>query len=158
MIDAKTGGLPTDRSKSTSPLPSRKTTFGTHPIGTGAQRGWFVSGLTSRFGYATTDPRKNFYASTAAFYTDCGRNFNTTNFDLFNLGPNANIFSTGTAGDPLSFVAKSEGTWTRPNGSLQSAGIFDQVSTGRWEGEMHVTDYPAGYGTILAGGEPHREF
>jgi hypothetical protein len=157
ILDAKIGGLPTDANRSTSTLPTKYTTFGTHPIGIGPQRGWFVSGQTTVNGITTGNPMHMFYAGTAAFYTDCGKSFDTKNFDLFNLSPNANMFSGGTAGNPLTFVTKPEASWTRPNGSMQATGLFDQVSTEDGKADA-TTNYPTGYGKWNAGASHTENF
>ncbi len=155
LIDAKIGGLPADASRSTSTLPTKNTIFGNHPIGTGTQRGWFVSGQSTRFGHSTGNPRAMFYATTAAYYVDGGKAHSTTSFDLYNLAPNANMFSAGTTGNPLTFVTKP--SITRPNGSMQASGLFDQVSTedGR---ESATTNYPTGYGRWTAGASHTENF
>jgi len=155
MLDAKVGGLPTDANKSTSTLPTKNTSFGTHPIGTGAQRGWYVSGQTTRFGHTTGNPMQMFYATTAAFYIDGGRAHATTNFDLYNLGPNAAGFTGGTAGDVTTFVPKPQPWTSRPNGSMQSAGLFDQISTEDGKADA-TTNYPNGFGK-WAQGASHTE-
>jgi hypothetical protein len=157
MIDAKVGGFPADASKSTSPLPTKNTIFGTHPTGTGIQRGWFVSGQANRFVHYTDNPRRMFYASTAAFYNDCGRSFAVTSFDLYNLGPNPAGFTGGTSGDPTSFIAKPQANWTRPDGSMQSQGLFDQVSTEDGKADA-VTNYPNGYGKFSKGASHTENF
>jgi hypothetical protein len=151
MLDAKVGGLPTDASKSTSTLPSKSTIFGTEPVGTGAQRGWFVSGQTTRYGWTSGNPMQMFYATSAAFFQDAGRSFGT-GFDLYNLSPNAGLFSGGTTGNPLTFVTKPQAQWTRPNGSMQAAGVFDQVST------EDGTGYPAGWGKYSLGASHTENF
>jgi hypothetical protein len=150
MLDAKEGGLPTDANKSTSTLPTKSTTFGTHPIGVGPQRGWFVSGQTTVHGFTAGNPMQMFYASTGAFYMDCGKSFSTKNFDLFNLSPNTNMFSGGTAASPLTFVTKPAAEWARPNGSMQATGVFDQVSTEDGKADA-TTNYPTGFGKFAVG-------
>ena len=155
MIDAKVGGLPADASKSTCTLPAKSTIFGNHPIGIGTQRGWFVSGQSNRFGYTTSDPMRMFYTTTAAYYVDCGKAHSTTNFELYNLTPNPNMFSGGMPVNPLTFVPKP--VIDRPNGSMQSTGVFDQVSTddGR---ESATTNYPTGYGAWTTGASHTENF
>lgn len=157
MIDAKVGGLPDDPSRSTADHPSKNTIFGTHPVGVGAQRGWFVSGQSSHFSGLLDDPRKMFYTSTAAFYVNCGRSFASTDFAQYDLRPNPALFSGGTFGDPLSFTMKPQGVWTRPNGSLQSTGTFDHVSTedGR---EDSTALYPTGFGMFSMGASHTENF
>ena len=161
MLDAKVGGLPTDAAHSTSTLPTKYNVFGTHPIGVGPQRGWFVSGQSNAFlGYNGLSnigggPMHMFFVGSGAFYTNCGKLFDTKNFSLYDLSPNANIFSSGTPGKPLTFVTKPAGSWTRPDGSLQATGLFNQVSTEDGKADA-TTNYPAGYG-VFSKGASHTE-
>ena len=127
MLDVKAGGLPTDRSKSTTDLPSKKTLFGTHPIGVGPERGWYVSGGSGYWAGSSGDPRKMFYTSTGVWYQNGGVLSHNTDFTQWNLSPNTNFFSGGTEGDVTTFVPKASGA-TRPNGDYKSTNHFDQVS------------------------------
>jgi hypothetical protein len=157
MLDAKVGGLPTDASKSTSTLPTKSTIFGTHPIGTGAQRGWYVSGQTTPYGWTSSNPMQMFYATSSAFFVDGGRAF-ATGFNLYNFSPNPNLFTGGTAGNPLTFVTKPDpSTWTRPNGSMQATGVFDQVSTEDGKADA-TTNYPTGFGKFSVGASHTENF
>lgn len=145
IIDAKQGGLPTDRAKSTSPNATKNTIFGNHPIGVGTQRGWYVSGQSNRWGETTGNPRAMFYGAIATYFADGGRSHSTTDFALLNFNPNAKAFTSGTTGDVTSFVAKPQPWTERPDGSMQSAGVFDQVSTE--DGRASATvNYPTGFG------------
>ena len=150
MIDVKSGGLPTDRAQSTSNLSSKQTIFGTHPVGSGPERGWYATGGSSRWAGLTDDPRKMFYISTGAFYQDGGRKSHTLVFDSLNLAPNANFFSGGTPGDPLTFVPKAALNRTRPDGDFKSSGTFDQVSFENGSADS-TTLYPNGWGKWTAG-------
>lgn len=151
MLDAKIGGLPANRAQSTGSQPTKYTTFGTHPIGVGPQRGWYVSGGSQRQTPSLIEPRLMFYVSTGAFYVDAGKN-HATDRNLYNYGPNTNVFASGNAGDPLSFVPKAPAAWTRPNGDLKSTGQFDQVST------EDGTGYPTGYGKFSVGASHTENF
>lgn len=157
IIDAKVGGLPTDASKSTSSLPTKTNIFGSDPIGVGAQRGWFVSGQSNRFGEALGDPRKMFYMACSAFFIDGGRQQSTADFANYNLNPNPVMFASGATGDVTTFVPKDPSTWTRPTGSMQSAGLFEQVSTDEGKADA-TTNYPTGYGTFSKGASHTENF
>ncbi len=156
MLDAKQGGLPANRALSTSGLPTKTTIFGNHPIGVGPQRGHYVSGQSTRWGHTTGNPKAMFYATTAAYYIDAGKSHSTSDFNLLNFGPNANMFSAGTAGDVTTFVAKPA-PFPRPDGSMQATGFFDQVSTEDGRASASV-NYPTGYGKWTAGASHTENF
>jgi hypothetical protein len=149
MIDVKAGPLPTDRSQSTTNLPSKKTIFGSDPIGIGAERGWYVSGGSNNWVGGSGDPRKVFYASTGVWYQNGGQLSHNTDFNALNLAPNSNYFSAGNAGDPTSFVAKTSGL-ARPNGDFKSTDHFDQMSFEDGKADA-TTNYPTGWGTWTKG-------
>ncbi len=144
MIDVKAGGLPTNRAQSTASLPSQKTIFGSHPIGVGAERGWYVSGGSSAWVGSSGDPRKMFYATTGVWYQNGGQLSHNTDFGQLNLAPNSNFFSGGATGDPTTFVPKGPG-YTRPNGDFKSSDKFDQVSFEDGKADA-TTNYPTGWG------------
>jgi hypothetical protein len=144
-IDAKSGTLPTDRSQSTSSLPTKNNIFGVHPVGTGAQRGDYIStgsggGLVATQG----DPKRMHTVSIGAFYQNGGSSRSIA--DL-NLNYNDAFFLTGTPGDVTTFVPDPAGT--RPNGDQKSAG-FEQ---GPFEDGTASTGvpYPTGWGKWTAG-------
>ena len=144
IIDAKQGGLPTDRAKSTSPNPTKNTIFGNHPIGVGPERGWYVSGQSNRWGETTGNPRAMFNMAIMAYFVDGGKSHSTTSYDLLNFNPNPAMFASGTTSDVTTWVTKPQ-PWTRPDGSMQAAGLFDQVSTE--DGRASATvNYPTGFG------------
>ncbi len=149
MLDVKQGGLPADRSKNTSTSPSKQTLFGSHPVGVGTERGWYVSGGSNYWVGSSGDPRKSFYATTGVWYANGGQLSHNTDFNALNLAPNPNYFSAGTAGDPLSFVAKGSG-YTRPNGDFKSQNTFDQVSFEDGSADA-TTQYPTGWGKWTQG-------
>ena len=148
MLDVKRGGLPASALHSTSSLPSKLTTFGTHPIGTGAQRGWYVSGGSSWFVGAAGDPRKMFYITTGVWYADGGILSHNTDFTALNLNPNPAFFASGTNGDPLSFVPKAAPA--RPNGDYKSTNHFDQAPFEDGSADK-TTQYPTGWGKWTLG-------
>jgi hypothetical protein len=98
------------------------TRFGTHAVGVGPERGWYVAGNVSK-GYAITgDPRHNFVGSMGQFFVDGGKSLNAA---TFNLAANPNLFEAGsTAGDLRTFVLKPAGSRTAPNGDLKSTNSF----------------------------------
>ncbi|MBI5471826.1 MAG: hypothetical protein HY961_05725 [Ignavibacteriae bacterium] len=149
MLDVKSGGLPASRAQSTASLPSKLTIFNTHPIGAGTERGWYVSGGSSYWVGALSDPRKAFYATTGVWYQNGGQLSHNTDFTALNLAPNSNFFASGTTGDPISFVPKVTG-YARPNGDYKSTNHFDQVSFE--DGSANATtQYPNGWGKWTKG-------
>jgi hypothetical protein len=85
----------------------KNTIYGTHPIGTGAQRGWFASGGQGRglsIGASAFNNPKNLHvASMGTYFKDGGKSRDATKFDL---SPDPNFFASGTPGNPVSFVPK----------------------------------------------------
>jgi hypothetical protein len=148
MIDVKNGGLPADRSQSTSSLPSKLTIYGSQPVGIGAQRGWYVSGGSSAFVGSLSDPRKMFYITTGVWYSNGGTSSHNTDFTQLNLGPDLNYFASGTVGDPLSFVPKA--VPARPKGDYKSTNHFDQASFEDGSADK-TTSYPTGWGKWTLG-------
>jgi len=117
-----------------TPAGGDKTTmFGTHPIGEGAQRGWYTTtgqakGMPVGDGGTGTPDHKNFHiASMGVWYKDGGKSRDATKF---NLAPDPNFFdeTQGTAGNPETFVPKA--TPDRPRGdrklfSMEGSGAFE---------------------------------
>jgi len=148
MLDVKAGGLPADRATNTSTLPSKKTLFGTHPIGLGAERGWYTSGGSNFWAGYSDRPAKVFFVSTGVWYQNGGLLSHNSGWANLNLAPNTNFFSGGTAGDPLSFVPKASPT--KPTGDFKSTNTFDQVSFEDGKATA-TTDYPTGWGKWSTG-------
>lgn len=103
----------------------KETIYGTHPIGEGAERGWYTTVNRTMLGFGTGYGR--FLEATGVWYEDGGRTWNSIALNA--VKPDPNFFDTTkpyTAGDPLSFVGieKPEGSRGRPNG--------DQKYTGKW--------------------------
>jgi hypothetical protein len=98
------------------------TRFGTPAIGTGAERGWYVSGGQGKgFNVVFGDPRDTFVGSMGTFYVDGGKSFDRAKF---NLAANPNLFESGSTPEDLrTFVLKTSGR-TAPNGDLKSTNAF----------------------------------
>jgi len=103
------------------------TRFGTHAIGIGPERGWYVSAGSAR-GFSTTSPsflnapKDAFVTSMGTFFADGGKSLDKTKLDL---RANSNIFESGsTAGDLRTFILKSAGTRSAPSGDLKSTNQF----------------------------------
>jgi hypothetical protein len=105
------------------------TRFGTHPVGVGAQRGWFTAaGVGKGLGIGISEPRDMFIGCMGEFFVDGGKSLNRA---TFNLAPNPNVFDAGTAGDIRTFVLKSSGL-TQPNGDLKMTGNFAVAPYDSW--------------------------
>lgn len=97
------------------------TRFGTHAVGVGAQRGWFISdGVGKGFRVERDNSKQTFIGSMGTFFQDGGKSLNSA---LFNLTANSNFFNAGsTAEDLRTFVPKANPT--QPNGDLKSTNTF----------------------------------
>jgi hypothetical protein len=140
--------------------PDKTTVFGTHPIGTGTQRGWYHSvmqgnGIGGFGGDAPptgSTPEGLHKIFMGNWYKNGGKDNNAATQDF---NPNPNFFASGTAGNPLTFVPKTSGA-TRPNGDKKlyseevGAAAFSQ---GPWEdGKADATtNYPNGFGKWTKG-------
>jgi hypothetical protein len=98
------------------------TRFGTHAVGLGAERGWYLSGGAGKgFNMDAGEPRQQFIGSIGTFYTDGGKSLNSA---TFNLTANPNLFQAGSTSEDLrTFVLKTSGR-TAPNGDLKSLNTF----------------------------------
>ncbi|NND70266.1 MAG: hypothetical protein HKN43_01675 [Rhodothermales bacterium] len=97
--------------------PDKLTLFGTHPVGMGAQRGWYSSMQWENSLFGFNESEQAFRSATATWYEDYGKN--TTDFATADLNPNSNFFSGGTADDVTTFVVGDPGA--RPNGDIKYA-------------------------------------
>jgi len=99
------------------------TRFGTPAVGTGPERGWYLSaGQGKGFAISIGDPKQNFVGSTGTFFADGGKSLNSA---TFNLTANPNLFEPGsTAEDLRTFVLKPAGSRTAPNGDLKSSNVL----------------------------------
>lgn len=155
IIDAKQGGLPTDRSKSVVGNPTKKTLYGTDPIGVGPQRGWYMSSGSQAQLWGSGNPMAQFLTATGTWFLDAGRS-RATNAANFNLNPNPNFFSAGIAGDMTTFVPKLVGA-TRPDGDFKASGVFDAPSHEDGKADA-TTNYPTGWGTFSKGSSNTENF
>jgi hypothetical protein len=155
IIDAKGGSLPADRSKSTVGNAAKKTLYGTDPIGVGAQRGWYMSSGSQAQLWGSSNPKAQFLTATGAWFLDAGRS-RQTDATNFNLSPNPNFFSGGTAGDLTTFVPKTTGAG-RPDGDFKSTNIFDNPSYEDGKADA-TTNYPTGWGKFSKGASNTENF
>ncbi len=155
MIDAKSGGLPSDRSKSVVNNPSKQTIFGTDGIGVGPERGWYVSGGSQTQVWTLGNPMAMFRTATGVWYVDGGKSRNS-DVTKFNLNPNPNFFATGVAGDITTFVPKPLGR-TRPDGDFKSTNIFDAPPYEDGKADAS-TNYPTGWGKFSKGASNTENF
>ncbi len=151
IIDVKQGAIPKDVTKSVADLASKKTIFGTHPVGLGAERGWYTSAHATKVGYGA--PRQLFLTSIGQWFKDAGRSLqnNPNNYDL---EPNPNFFKADTIKDIFKFVPKGTG-YTVPNGDQKYSGVFDNSSFEDGSADAS-TKYPTGYG-VFSKGAMHSE-
>jgi len=138
----------------------KPTIFGTHPIGTGAQRGWYhtvmqgngISGFGGDAPPTQSTPEVLHKIFMGAWYKNGGKDNNAAS-QVFT--PNPNFFSGGDTAKPLTFVPKTSGA-TRPNGDKklysEEVGVA-AFSQGPWENGKAdaTTSYPTGYGTWTKG-------
>ncbi|MEX2117486.1 MAG: hypothetical protein WEB37_11410, partial [Bacteroidota bacterium] len=145
-IDARAGALPTDRSQSTASLNIKPNIWNMHPIGTGANRGDYISS-GSGGGLAATqiDPKRMHTISVGTFYQNGGSSRSIA--DL-NLNYNDAYFLTGTQGDITSFVVDPAGS--PPNGDQKTLNSFDQ-NTFEDGSASSTTNYPTNWGTWTEG-------
>lgn len=123
--------------------PDKLNLFGMHPVGTGAQKGWYssVQWENPLFGYNDSDGA--FRSATATWYEDYGKT--STDPLTSDLSPNSDFFSSGTADDVTSFAVGN--TSARPNGDIKYASIdLDNDAGGRgndspvWEDALLAAD------------------
>ena len=95
--------------------PDKLTLFGTHPIGTGAQKGWYGSVQWESPLFSFNDAMLAFRSATATWYEDYGKA--STDNTTANLAPNSSFFSGGTADDVTTFVVGDASA--RPNGDIK---------------------------------------
>jgi hypothetical protein len=154
IIDAKQGGLPADRSKTVVGNATKKTIFNTDPVGTGAQRGWYVSSGSQAQIWGSSNPRAQFLAATGTWFLDAGKS-RQTDAQNFNLNPNPNFFASGSTGDITTFVPKASPG--RPDGDFKASGIFDNPSYEDGTADKGVP-YPTGWGKWTKGSSNTENF
>ncbi len=96
--------------------PDAQTIYGTDGVGIGPQRGWYTSSGTGVGGLENQlDAASMHDIFMGEFYQDGGKSGDASKL---NLAPNSNFFQSGTSGDPLTFVPKSNPG--QPNGDMKS--------------------------------------
>ena len=100
----------------TAATPDKNTVFGTHSVGTGAQRGWFTSLQWQSNLESISASDKAFRNATATWYADYGKT-SDGGAAAANLAPNPAFFSGGTADDITTFVVGNPAA--RPNGDYK---------------------------------------
>jgi hypothetical protein len=102
----------------TAGSPDKTTAFGTHPIGTGPQRGWYTS-VQWQSGLSSLNASdRAFRNATATWYADYGKISNGGSVPA-NLAPNPAFFSGGTADDITTWTVGNAAA--RPNGDFKYA-------------------------------------
>lgn len=82
----------------------KMTIYGSHPIGEGTQRGWYVTRNRTKIG----EPYGNFVMATGVFYEEGGKSEDPAMFVGKSIKPDPNYFDTTqpyTVGDPVSFAS-----------------------------------------------------
>lgn len=101
-----------------SSAPDKLTVFGSHGVGTGAQRGNYTSTVDAdKFFGDLLNPRNFFLNATATWRKEWGRANDPTQT---NPGPNPNYFASGTGEDITTWVS---GAKNRPDGDRKFAGF-----------------------------------
>jgi hypothetical protein len=116
-LGVKQGGIGDNLEGPTRNSADKQTLFGTHPVGEGAQRGWYTSSLWQSSLHNLFRSDLAFQSATATWYSDYGKR-STTPADS-DLSPNPNFFQGGTAGDVTTFVPGNVSA--RPNGDFKYA-------------------------------------
>jgi hypothetical protein len=121
--------------------PERGTIFGTHAVGTGTQRGWYLSaGSGGSLAGRYTDPKQMFTVSAGAFMKNGGSGRALAQLDL---SPNTNFFQSGVTGDVTTWVPKASPL--QPNGDQKTLNSFDQAPL------EDGTGYTTGWGKWTTG-------
>jgi hypothetical protein len=133
FIAVKEGGM-----DGGSAAPDKKTIYGSHPIGEGAERGWYVSRNRDDAG----EPYGRFVMATGTFYEEGGKSETKALYVGKVLKPDPNYFDTSnpalyTVGDPVSFKnLPIKGG--RPMGDIKYTNYFFQ----NWEKNFPGTPSP----------------
>jgi len=141
-IGAKQGSSPTP--EGVRNLPDKTTIWGTPAIGTGPERGWYISAGSGR-GLGITNPggssNPKFYhtAAMGTYYKDGGKSRDNTKFDL---SPDPNFFASGTPGNPTTFVPKPVGQRARPRGDRK---LLSEEGPGAFEVNTYESDWTKGF-------------
>lgn len=98
FIAVKKGGM-----DGGSAAEDKMTIYGSHPIGEGAERGWYVTRNRTKIG----EPYGNFIMATGVFYEEGGKSEDPSLLNGKVIKPDPNYFDTSqpyTVGDPVSFA------------------------------------------------------
>ena len=95
----------------------KQTIYGTHPIGTGTQRGWYMSAGVGAGAPSYGYPKDTHTMAMGTFYQDGGKG---RKFGSPNLAPDPNFFASGTTGVPTSFIPKASPERPRGDRKLYS--------------------------------------
>ena len=112
--------------KDSTGIADKQTLYGTHPIGTGTERGWYASSGQGRglsIINAVTNGRLVHTSAMGTYYMDGGKSRDVARLDL--RPDTVNFFAAGTAGNPTTFVPKAPALRTRPNGDRKLSGAFE---------------------------------
>jgi hypothetical protein len=124
-IAVKTGALPADPAQLSGALPDRGTIFGTHAIGTGTQRGWYLSAGSGGSLVGTSrraDPKGLFTTAIGSFAKNGGSGRSLAQLDL---SPNPNFFASGVTDNVTTWVPKASPL--QPNGDQKTLNTFEQT-------------------------------
>ena len=153
-IAAKEGALPAN--SSSAGQADKRTIYDSHPVGEGAQRGWFTS-VSKGYGNNDHNPWTNHTLSMGAFYENGGRIFDVA---ALNTAPDPNWFDPDNPdierGNPLSFIGavRPEGERNQPRGDMKYNGTFSQ----NWEKGNANTDADGAGGDWTDGYAIHHGF
>ncbi|MCK5573549.1 MAG: hypothetical protein KAJ12_12350, partial [Bacteroidetes bacterium] len=117
----------------------KQTLYGTHPVGEGANRGWYwTSGDAIGLSAGRNNPRSLHTAAMGTWYVDGGKNRDAS---LFDLNPNSNFFASGTEGDPTTFVPLASPS--RPNGTRMM--LSNEQGAAAFEKSVFEAGWTMGY-------------
>jgi len=116
-LGAKQGAIEANGGGPDANAPDKETVFGTHPIGEGAQRGWYTSQQWQPSLFSLNRSDLAFRSATATWYEDYGKT--TSGENPPRLGPNPAFFSGGTSDDVTTFTVGDANA--RPNGDFKYA-------------------------------------
>lgn len=85
-------------------------------VGDGKQRGWFSSWNAGYNSVCDYTPNSTHSVCMGSFYKDGGKSVDKASL---NFSPNDNLFISGNAGDPTTFVVKDRAQWTYPDGAYK---------------------------------------
>ncbi len=123
----------------------KETLFGSHPVGLGDERGWYMNVTKDKFG----GPEGRFIHATAQWYAHGDKAWDETQRDL---SPDPNYFESGTAGNVLSFVPKANAADRgRPEGSMKYLNTYQQIYESDWKSGFNIRHQFDGNQVVGAG-------